>query len=163
MPGYGNWCGPNWTARQNKPTSELTDADRNVPAVDRLDQYCKDHDIELHDNPENADEINQRFIEGAKTQGFTGAAFALLVKAFGPSPAPAPEPTMGSKKQRTEQGERRLRTTHGGRTTNTRITLDQVRDRAGMREADINIEGNLANHRQIVPMEQDVYTGTLIL
>lgn len=87
MRAYGNWCGPGWTAGQHKDAAELTDADRNIGAVDALDQACKEHDIELHDNPENADEINSRFVNKVKGMGITGALFALAVAVAGPSPS----------------------------------------------------------------------------
>jgi hypothetical protein len=86
MRAYGNWCGPGWTAGQYKDSSELTDEDRNVPAIDELDAHCKTHDILLHDHPDKADEINQLFIENVKGMGITGALFALAVSAAGPTP-----------------------------------------------------------------------------
>lgn len=82
--GHGNWCGPGWTAGQWKDAADLTEEDRNVPAIDQLDELCKRHDIELHDHPEDADAINARFIEGARKEGFKGRTFAELVSWFGP-------------------------------------------------------------------------------
>lgn len=90
---HGNWCGPNWTAGQDKPSSELTDADRNVPAIDALDQICKDHDINLHDHPEKARHHNRIFIARAKNLGIKGAVAALLVGIAGPSPSPTTQST----------------------------------------------------------------------
>lgn len=87
MRGHGNWCGPNWTAGQTKPTSKLSDTDRHVPAIDALDQACKEHDIELHDNPEKANEINNKFINTVKSMGIKGKLYALAVSLAGPSPS----------------------------------------------------------------------------
>lgn len=44
---YGNWCGPKWTAGQQKDVKDMTKEDINVPAVDKLDEICKQHDIDL--------------------------------------------------------------------------------------------------------------------
>lgn len=84
---HGNWCGPNWTAGQYKPTSDLTLSDRSVPAVDALDQACKDHDIDLHDaeTPEDVEQANEKFIAAAAKQGLRGKAAAALVSLAGPS------------------------------------------------------------------------------
>lgn len=86
---HGNWCGPGWTAGQYKDASELTEEDRDVPAIDSLDQACKVHDIELHDYPEHADVINQNFAKRARATGPLGHIFAAAVENFGPSPSPA--------------------------------------------------------------------------
>lgn len=43
---YGNWCGPNWTAGQDKPASMITADDLNVKCIDKLDCGCKEHDID---------------------------------------------------------------------------------------------------------------------
>lgn len=95
---HGNWCGPGWTAGQAKDASELTEADRNVPAVDALDSACKDHDIGLHDTPENAKHHNRLFIARAKSLGIKGKVAAALVRVAGPKPAaarmPSSTPTM---------------------------------------------------------------------
>lgn len=88
MRGHGNWCGPGWTAGQYKDAKDLTEEDRNVPAIDALDQACKEHDIELADNPEQANEINAKFINTVKGMGVKGALFALAVGIAGPAPAP---------------------------------------------------------------------------
>ena len=69
MRAYGNWCGPGWTAGQYKDASELTDEDRLVPAIDALDQACKEHDIALHDFPEEADTINEQFVKTVSSMG----------------------------------------------------------------------------------------------
>ena len=84
---HGNWCGPNWTAGQYKPTSDLTLSDRSVPAVDALDQACKDHDIDLHDaqTTEDVEQTNEKFIATAAKQGLRGKAAAALVSLAGPS------------------------------------------------------------------------------
>lgn len=86
MKAHGNWCGPGWTAGQYKDAKDLTEEDRNVPAVDELDAHCKTHDILLHDYPDRADEINQEFIKQVKGLGIKGALFALAVGVAGPSP-----------------------------------------------------------------------------
>lgn len=82
---YGNWCGPNWTAGQYKPASEITLEDYNVPAIDELDQACKEHDINLFEHPENATKANAQFIQKVKGLGITGALFALAVSVGGPA------------------------------------------------------------------------------
>lgn len=84
---YGNWCGPGWTAGQYKDAKDLTDADREVPAIDELDAHCKTHDILLHDYPEKADEINAEFVKNVSKLGITGQLFALAVSVGGPSPS----------------------------------------------------------------------------
>lgn len=100
---HGNWCGPNWTAGQDKPASELTLADRRVPAIDGLDDCCKRHDIGIHDaqTAEEISEVNARFMEEASEFGYKGRAAAALVGLFGPSqPNPTPSATMPSKRLR---------------------------------------------------------------
>lgn len=86
MRAYGNWCGPGWTAGQYKDASELTDEDRLVPAIDALDQACKEHDIALHDFPEEADTINEQFVKTVSSMGIRGRLFGLAVGLLGPSP-----------------------------------------------------------------------------
>ena len=88
MRGHGNWCGPGWTAGQYKDAADLTDEDRAVPAIDKLDAACKAHDIGLHDHPEQADEINKEFVSTVKGMGIKGALFALAVGLAGPKPTP---------------------------------------------------------------------------
>jgi hypothetical protein len=85
MRAYGNWCGPGWSAGQDKDAKDLTEEDFNVPAIDELDQACKDHDIMLHLSPHNAEEINQQFYDKVKNMGVTGYLFGLAVQKFGPS------------------------------------------------------------------------------
>jgi hypothetical protein len=46
---HGNWCGPDWTARQRKPAKDLTLQDRDVPCTDKLDCACKVHDIDVYE------------------------------------------------------------------------------------------------------------------
>jgi len=82
---HGNWCGPNWTAGQYKSADEITDEDRNVPAIDALDQCCKDHDIGLADYPERAEELNMEFALKARSLGVKGKLAAIAVELFGPS------------------------------------------------------------------------------
>lgn len=108
---HGNWCGPNWTAGQHKPTSELTDSDRNVPAIDGFDQCCKDHDIGIHDaeTTEEIQEVNDRFIREAKEYGIKGQVASVLVGLAGPSqPNLQERGNMPSKKSN-----KRLRTGRG--------------------------------------------------
>lgn len=78
---HGNWCGPNWTAGQYKPANELEEDDRDVPAVDALDQACKNHDIGI---AENDPEANERFYEEATQAGGLGSIARLAVMAGGP-------------------------------------------------------------------------------
>jgi hypothetical protein len=85
MRAYGNWCGPGWSAGQYKDAKELTAEDYDIPAVDALDQACKDHDIMLQQHPEDAEEINNYFYEQVKSLGVTGYLFGLAVLKFGPT------------------------------------------------------------------------------
>ena len=86
---HGNWCGPGWTAGQYKDASDLTDEDRNVPAVDEIDGACKRHDIGLHDHPEQAYELNEQFRREMKGLGIGAEMMGYLVQNWGPAPAPA--------------------------------------------------------------------------
>lgn len=85
MRAYGNWCGPGWTAGQYKNANELTEEDYNIPAIDELDQACKEHDIAIYENPEQAEQANHEFIQKIRGMGITGALFALAVSVAGPS------------------------------------------------------------------------------
>lgn len=78
---YGNWCGPGWSAGQHKDAADLTTEDERVPAINELDQLCKEHDIALRDaeTREQVEHINQLFIQRAKDQGITGNVMAQLV------------------------------------------------------------------------------------
>jgi hypothetical protein len=78
---HGNWCGPNWTAGQKKPAKELSKTDKDVPAIDALDQACKNHDIGI---AENDPEANERFYEEAPKAGGLGTVARLAVMAAGP-------------------------------------------------------------------------------
>jgi hypothetical protein len=82
---YGNWCGPGWSAGQFKDAKDLTARDKQIPAVDELDAICKEHDILLQEQPQNAEQINGRFMRKARNMGITGKLFALAVEKFGPS------------------------------------------------------------------------------
>jgi len=44
---YGNWCGPNWSAGQNKAAKDLHGKDFKVKALNKQDQACKNHDINI--------------------------------------------------------------------------------------------------------------------
>jgi hypothetical protein len=79
---YGNWCGPNWSAKQWKEAKDLTEEDKQVPAIDALDQACKNHDIGIAEGDPNA---NRRFWYEATRTGATGVLFALAVSGAGPS------------------------------------------------------------------------------
>lgn len=92
---HGNWCGPGWTAGQYKDASELTQDDRDVEAVDALDQACKEHDINLHDYPEHADVINKNFIKRASKLGIKGGVAAAAVYIGGPAPMGRKDETPG--------------------------------------------------------------------
>lgn len=80
--GHGNWCGPGWSAGQWKNAKDLTEEDKQVEAVDALDQACKNHDIAIAEGDTDA---NEKFVEEAGALGIKGAAFAALVSRFGPS------------------------------------------------------------------------------
>lgn len=84
----GNWCGPNWTAGQVKPASEITPADYNKPATSEGDQKCKDHDIDIFEAKGDPDKIraaDERFIEATKNGGFQEQIMSKLVKNYGPA------------------------------------------------------------------------------
>lgn len=87
---YGNWCGPYWTAGQIKSTSQITEQDFDVPALNELDQVCKQHDVDLFQATDEQDvrRANKRFQRAARSLGITGRLFAWLVGKFGPN---APE------------------------------------------------------------------------
>lgn len=89
--GYGNWCGPGWTAGKHMNAEDMTEEDREVPAIDGLDMACKRHDIGLHDRPWMADEINAKFVKEARQEGVLGTAFAAAVAVGGPTNAPLPD------------------------------------------------------------------------
>lgn len=84
---HGNWCGPNWTAGQYKPTEELTEEDRDVPAIDALDEACRNHDVGLYDadSRQEVQNVNRRFYREAGRTGIKGAVAAALVAVGGPS------------------------------------------------------------------------------
>jgi len=79
---HGNWCGPGWTAGKYKSAKELKDDERDVPAVDKLDQACKTHDINIKDGNPNANEI---FIKQTKGLGLKADVAATLVALAGPT------------------------------------------------------------------------------
>lgn len=86
--GHGNWCGPGWSAGQWKDAKDLTDEDRLVPAIDELDQACKQHDLAIADarDADDLERANKEFEAKAKSIGIKGAVFAQLVHWFGPGP-----------------------------------------------------------------------------
>jgi hypothetical protein len=83
---YGNWCGEGWTAGQYKDSAYLTKEDLGVPAIDSLDQACKNHDIGLFyaRTREQVEAVNRRFVTEASAAGIHGTIFAYLVDKFGP-------------------------------------------------------------------------------
>lgn len=86
--GHGNWCGPGWSAGQWKDAKDLTDEDRLVPAIDELDQACKQHDLAIADakDADDLERANKEFEDKARSIGIKGAVFAQLVHWFGPGP-----------------------------------------------------------------------------
>nr|QJI53844.1 MAG: capsid protein [Parvo-like hybrid virus UC4] len=130
---HGNWCGPGWTAGQYKDARDLTDEDREVPAVDAIDAACKRHDIGLHDHPEQAYELNEQFRREMKGLGIGAEMMGYLVQNWGPAPAPAlsNESTMarGSLRRREDDApwERQVRPRNNVRTFELEATnVDEV-------------------------------------
>jgi hypothetical protein len=84
---HGNWCGPGWTAGQFKNANEMNKKDKFVPAIDNLDQACKDHDIDVAEATNDNDLIlaNQKFAKEASKLGLKGKLFGTLVSNFGPT------------------------------------------------------------------------------
>ena len=78
---HGNWCGPGWSARQWKDAKDLTEEDKLVPAVDELDQACKEHDIGIAEGDPDA---HNKFYEKATKAGYFGLTLAQFVKIGGP-------------------------------------------------------------------------------
>lgn len=79
---HGNWCGPGWSAHQWKDAKDLTEEDKQVEAVDALDQACKEHDIGIAEGDPLA---NKKFYEKAAANGYYGLTLAQFVKVGGPS------------------------------------------------------------------------------
>ena len=79
---HGNWCGPGWSAKQWKDAKDLTEEDKQVEAVDALDQACKEHDIGIAEGDPLA---NKKFFEKAAANGYYGLTLAQFVKVGGPS------------------------------------------------------------------------------
>ena len=86
MKFYGNWCGPGWSAGQMKNAADLTEEDKQVPAVDELDQCCKEHDIELAEatTDEQVQKANYKFHQIASQISSYGEAMGLAVQFLGP-------------------------------------------------------------------------------
>lgn len=78
---HGNWCGPGWSARQWKDAKDLTEEDKLVPAVDELDQACKEHDIGIAEGDPYA---NEKFYNKAAAASWFGLTLAQFVKIGGP-------------------------------------------------------------------------------
>lgn len=90
---YGNWCGPGWSAGQRKDAKDLTPQDYDVPAINELDQICKNHDIDLLHARTRADfkRANRKFVNAASKLGMTGYVMSFLVGNYGPqSPSETP-------------------------------------------------------------------------
>lgn len=96
---HGNWCGPGWSAGKWKDAKDLTEEDKQVEAIDALDQACKNHDIAI---AEGDPEANEKFEQEAGALGFKGAAFATLVKWLGPSSQSILQNKMKNKEKRKE-------------------------------------------------------------
>jgi hypothetical protein len=79
---HGNWCGPGWSAGQWKDAKDLTEEDKQVEAIDALDQACKEHDIGIAEGDPLA---NQKFYTKAAQAGWYGLTMAQLVRIGGPS------------------------------------------------------------------------------
>lgn len=78
---HGNWCGPGWSAHQWKDAKDLTEEDKQVEAIDALDQACKEHDIGIAEGDPLA---NKKFYEKASAAGWYGLTLAQFVKIGGP-------------------------------------------------------------------------------
>lgn len=83
---YGNWCGPGWTAGKAMDAEDMQSSDYNVPAVNAIDQSCKDHDIAINEaeTKEDVSNANEEFVMDARGEGYTGKAMGELVSWFGP-------------------------------------------------------------------------------
>lgn len=141
MRGHGNWCGPGWTAGQSKPAKDLTKSDKNVPAIDALDQACKDHDIALSEatTSEEVSLANQRFIEQAKNTGIKGKLFSLAVSVLGPS-----QPDMPRRSPRTTSLGNTFVTPKKKRFRGTDISPD-TQSAKKIRTVEPDLDGSLSN------------------
>jgi len=83
--GHGNWCGPGWSAGQWKNAEDLEPEDFNVPAIDALDQACKNHDMNIWLGHEDANKI---FYEECAALGIEGWWAKNLVQVAGPPSHP---------------------------------------------------------------------------
>lgn len=79
---HGNWCGPGWSARQWKDAKDLTEEDKKVPAIDALDQACKNHDIGIAEGDPNA---NANFYKEAFQADWFGIGMTAAVALLGPA------------------------------------------------------------------------------
>lgn len=113
---HGNWCGPGWSARQWKDAKDLTEEDKLVPAVDELDQACKNHDIAIAEGDPNA---NPNFYEEAMAAGWFGTAAAAAVAIGGP---PSHSYLRGSKKMKEKK----------------KLTYKELKERKNVKMRDIN-------------------------
>lgn len=85
---HGNWCGPGWTAGQFKDAKHIQSNDYQVPAIDALDEACKNHDIDIFEangDSKKEQQANDRFIKATEGLGLKAAFAGLLVDHFGPS------------------------------------------------------------------------------
>lgn len=79
---HGYWCGPGWSAGKWKDAKDLTEEDKQVEAIDALDQACKEHDIGIAEGDPLA---NHTFYKKAAAAGWYGLTLAQFVKIGGPS------------------------------------------------------------------------------
>ena len=78
---YGNWCGPNWSAGQNKAAKDLHGKDFKVKALNKQDQACKNHDINIRFAKNDLD------IKNANEQFYRESGYVMgsMVAVGGPS------------------------------------------------------------------------------
>lgn len=88
---HGNYCGPGWTAGKYMNARDAHINDFNVPAVDELDQICKDHDMDLFysTGPRDDKMADRRFVYKISKANIPGikdnvAAFAVWALGEGP-------------------------------------------------------------------------------
>lgn len=77
---HGNWCGPGWTAGKHINAEDMDINDMDVPAVDELDQVCKEHDIDLYTgvDPQIA---NEKFVKNMEKIAKSTSSLSKLAKA----------------------------------------------------------------------------------
>lgn len=80
---HGNWCGPGWSAGKWKDAVDLTEEEFMVPAKDKLDEACKNHDINIALGNPRANEI---FLKETAKLGYKAKLARTLVDKLGPGP-----------------------------------------------------------------------------